>query len=53
MKYRFSGVFPLLSSLATFALTLVVVLAGQNVAMFESQYLAAVCNKYSIWLIKN
>lgn len=42
MKYRFSGVFPLLLSLGAFVLGLVVVLAGQNQGMFEAQYLVAV-----------
>jgi hypothetical protein len=42
LTYRFSGVFPLVLSLATFVLTLVVVLAGRNVSMFEGQYLVAV-----------
>ncbi|KAF1928493.1 uncharacterized protein M421DRAFT_62912 [Didymella exigua CBS 183.55] len=42
MKYRFSGVFPLILSLAAFALSLVVVLAGQNVGVLEGQYLVAV-----------
>ena len=42
VKYRFSGVFPLILSVATFVLTLVVVLAGQNAGMFERQYLVAV-----------
>lgn len=43
MKYRFSGVFPLVLSLAAFVLTLVMVLAGGNVTTFEGQYLVAVC----------
>lgn len=42
MKYRFSGVFPLISSLAAFVLALVVVLAGQSVGTFEGQYIVAV-----------
>ena len=42
MKYRFSGVFPLVLSLATFILTLVVVLAGQDITTFRGQYLVAV-----------
>ncbi|XPS77818.1 hypothetical protein M3J09_009845 [Ascochyta lentis] len=41
MKYRFSGAFPLVLSLATFVLTLVVVLGGQNVGTFEGQYMLA------------
>jgi len=43
MKYRFSGVLPLVLSLAAFVLTLVVVLAGRDVGVFEGQYLVAVC----------
>ncbi|KAF3052466.1 hypothetical protein E8E11_010124 [Didymella keratinophila] len=39
MKYRFSGVFPLILSLATFVLSLVVVLGGQNEGTFGGQYL--------------
>ena len=42
MKYRFSGVFPLISSLAAFVLSLVVVLGGQNEGSFGGQYLVAV-----------
>ncbi|KAL1655266.1 sphingolipid delta-4 desaturase [Didymella pomorum] len=41
MKYRFSGVFPLVLSLATFVLSLVVVLGGQNKGTFGGQYLVA------------
>ena len=48
MKYRFSGVFPVVLSLATFVLTLVVVLAGQNMGTFEGQYLVAVGFKSTI-----
>lgn len=42
MKYRFSGVFPFVLSLTTFILTLVMVLAGQDIATFRGQYLVAV-----------
>ncbi len=42
MKYRFSGVFPLVLALAAFVLTLVVVLAGRDKGSFEAQYLVAV-----------
>lgn len=42
MKYRFSGVFPFVLSLAAFVLTLVVVLAGHDIATFRGQYLVAV-----------
>lgn len=42
MKYRISGVVPLILSIAAFVLSLVVVLAGQGVGTFEGQYLVAV-----------
>lgn len=42
MKYRFSGIFPLVLSLASFIITLVVVVAGQRPGAFESQYLVTV-----------
>ena len=42
MKYRFSSVVPLVLSIATFIPTLMVVLAGHNVGIFEGQYLVAV-----------
>lgn len=45
MKYRFSGVFPLALSLATFVVSLVVVLAGQNEGMFRGQYLVSASHK--------
>ncbi|KAF3032588.1 hypothetical protein E8E12_001856 [Didymella heteroderae] len=41
MKYRFSGMIPLILSLAAFVLSLVVVLAGQNEGTFGGQYLVA------------
>jgi hypothetical protein len=52
MKYRFSGVFPLLLSLASFVLTLVVVLAGQNSGTFQGQYLVTV-RTMSVMLVRN
>ncbi|KAH6639426.1 hypothetical protein C7974DRAFT_131122 [Boeremia exigua] len=42
MKYRFSGVFPLVLSLVAFVLTLVVVLAGRDVGVLEGQYLVVI-----------
>ena len=42
MKYRFSGLLPFMLSVAAFVLTLVVVLAGREVGVFEAQYLVAV-----------
>jgi hypothetical protein len=45
MKYRFSGVLPFVLSIAAFVLTLVVVLAGREVGVFEAQYLVAVSSE--------
>lgn len=42
MKYRFSGVFPFIFSLAAFVLTLLVVLADHRINAVQGQYLIAV-----------
>ncbi|XP_014558698.1 hypothetical protein COCVIDRAFT_43919, partial [Bipolaris victoriae FI3] len=41
-KYRFSAVFPMVLAIASFVLTLTLVLAGQDAHTFGGQYLAAV-----------
>lgn len=43
MKYRFSAVFPIVSSIASFTLTILVVLAGREDGLLGGQYLIAVC----------
>lgn len=53
MKYRFSGVLPFVLSLAAFVLTLVVVLAGRDVSVFEAQYLVAVGSTSMICRVEN
>jgi hypothetical protein len=53
MKYRFSGVFPLILSLAVFVLSLVMVLAGQNEGTFGGQYLVAVSHTLAISLARH
>lgn len=42
MKYRFSAVFPIFFSIASFSLALVLVLAGHHATTFSGQYLVAV-----------
>jgi hypothetical protein len=44
-KYRFSAVFPLVFVLASFVLSLVVVLAGRDKGIFDGQYLLAVSHE--------
>lgn len=42
MKYRFSAVFPIVFGMASFALTLLLVLAEQNFGILGGHYLVAV-----------
>lgn len=42
MKYRFSAFFPIIFSIASFVLVLVLVLAGNHQSTFSGQYLVAV-----------
>jgi hypothetical protein len=47
MKYRFSGVFPIVFTVVGFVLLLVVMLAGREKGKFDGYYLVAVCIRNS------